>query len=135
MNRFRGEDALVKEIRPAFFCLAADGKLRLGMGRRCGSLAAKTWSCGRAHERLVPGRLPFLARKAPIRQRGLEMPGARGQRHRRNGRNATMFLLNLALPENATGKWLRVSLGDCAALQDLSIVSWLGATRLGATKF
>jgi len=110
MNQFRDEDALVKEIARHF--LPGHGqKLRLGIGDDAAlsrpkhgfaNILTSDWFLEGSH---------FLREKHPPDSVGWKCLARAASDIAAMGGLPRCFLLNLALPADATGKWLRSFLG------------------------
>jgi thiamine-monophosphate kinase len=110
MNRFRDEDALVKEIA-RHFPPGRGQKLRLGIGDDAalwkpqpgfGSILTSDWFLEGSH---------FLREKHPPDSVGWKCLARAASDIAAMGGAPRCFLLNLALPAAATGKWLKGFLG------------------------
>jgi thiamine-monophosphate kinase len=110
MNRFRDEDALVKEIA-RHFPPGRGQKLRLGIGDDAalwkpqpgfGSILTSDWFLEGSH---------FLREEHPPDSVGWKCLARAASDIAAMGGAPRCFLLNLALPAAATGKWLKGFLG------------------------
>jgi len=110
MNRFRDEDALVKEIARHF--LPSRGrKLRLGMGDDAALWQPKPGVAGVLTSDWFLEGSHFLREKHPSDSVGWKCLARAASDIAAMGGTPRCFLLNLALPADATGKWLRSFLG------------------------
>ena len=108
----------------AGFSLLSRERHTPGWGGRCGALGPAARIRNDIDKRLVSGRLTFPAGYASRGQRGMEMPGARGQRPRGNGRSPAVLPAEsgaafFAYREMAGGFCRRVAAGrEVSALCD-----------------
>jgi len=110
MNRFRDEDALVKEIARHF--LPSRGrKLRLGIGDDAALWQPKPGVAGVLTSDWFLEGSHFLREKHPPDSVGWKCLARAASDIAAMGGTPRCFLLNLALPADATGKWLRSFLG------------------------
>ncbi len=110
MNRFRDEDALVKEIARHF--LPSRGQqLRLGIGDDAALWQPKPGVAGVLTSDWFLEGSHFLREKHPPDSVGWKCLARAASDIAAMGGTPRCFLLNLALPENATGKWLNSFLG------------------------